>query len=462
MPRTILSLTLCLLLSACAVQRYDAQPLDAASGAQALKARSLDSPELRKYIQSKQPGRENREWPPRLWDLEMLTLAAFHFNGGLEAARTRLAAAEAAVTTAGQRPNPTLQLPLQYALDPRDGESPWTLGLALDIPLETQGKRGYRMGAANHLAAAARQQLASTAWSLRSRVREQLLLLWASTGKARLLEQQADLDRALVALLEKRLQEGYVSARDLNQQQLALIQSNTELLNARKEYRNARVNLAGLLGLTSSALDGVELDFAGFAQPDPQLSAPALQSQAVLNRADVLEALEAYEASQAALQLEVARQYPDLHLGPGYTFDQGLRKPGFDFSGIELPIFHRNEGPIAEARAKREEAAANVRQAQAKAWTELDAALAAYDIARDALRQADRQLLIQQEQLRGARRAFELGEEDRVSLELNRKTELSARLVLSDASFQVQQALGRIEDAVQRPISAIAIPSTPR
>jgi outer membrane protein TolC len=417
---------------------------------------------LRKYIQSKLPGSENREWPPREWNLETLTLAAFHFNSGLEAARARLAAAEAAVTTAGQRPNPTLQLPLQYALDPRDGESPWTLGLALDIPLETQGKRGYRMAAATHLAAAARQQLASTAWNLRSRLREQLLVQWAAAGKARLLEQQEDLDRILVALLEKRLREGYVSARDLNQQQLALVQSNTELLNARKEYRSARVNAAGLLGLTSGALDGVELDLTGFAQADPQFTVPVLQSQAVLNRADVLEALETYEASQAALQLEVARQYPDLHLGPGYTFDQGLRKPGFDLSGIELPIFNRNEGPIAEARAKREEAAANVRQAQARAWTELDAALAAYRIARDALRQADRQLLIRQEQLRGARRAFELGEEDRLFLELNRKTELSARLALSDASFQVQQALGRIEDAVQRPISAIDIPSTPR
>lgn len=432
--------------------------MDATSGAKELSARSLDSPGLKRYVESKYPGKKALEWPPRKWSLELLTLVAFHFNADLEAARAKLAAAQAAVTTAGQRPNPTLQLPLQRALNPKDGESPWTLGLALDIPVETHGKRDYRIAQANHLEAAARLQVANTAWNLRSQLREQLLALGNHSEKVRLLQQQVELDQSLVALLQKRLQEGYISARDLNQQQLALIQSNNELLGARRESRAARIKVAELLGLKSSALDGIELDLAEFVEANPPLPTDQLQSLALLNRADVLEALESYEASQAALQLEVARQYPDVHLGPGYTLDQGVRKPGFGFSGIELPIFNRNEGPIAEARARRQEAAANVKRAQAKAWSELDAGLMAYHIARNALDQADKQFMVQQEQLAGTRRAFKLGEEDRVTLELNRKTELSARLAVFDASVQVQQALGRIEDAIQRPISAIDRP----
>lgn len=452
-------LALCLFLSACAAQHYDARPLDAASSAAELKSRSLDSAGLRQYIQSKLQGKPTPEWPPRKWNLDLLTLAAFHFNPELEAARAKLTASQAAVTTAGQIPNPTLQLPLQYALNPRGGDSSWTLGLALDIPVETHGKRGYRIAEATHHAEAAQLQLASTAWHLRSQLREQLLGLWANAEKTRLLQQEVELDQSLVALLEKRFQEGYISARDLSQQQLSLAQSDNDLLNARKAYQAARAQVTGLLGLTPDGLDGVELDLAEFAQAAPSLPIAQLQSLALLNRADVLAALASYEASQSALQFEVARQYPDIHLGPGYTFDQGVRKPGFDFSGIELPIFNRNEGPIAEARARRQEAAANVKHAQAKAWTELDAALSAYRLARDGLQQADKQSKIQQVLLDGARRAFQIGEEDRVSLELNRKTELSARLALLDASIQVQQALGRIEDAIQRPISAIELPS---
>jgi outer membrane protein TolC len=446
-----IGIALCLALGACATQHYDPQPLDAASSAQALADRSLDAPELKRVIPTP-------EWPPRSWNLELLTLAAFHFNPDLEAARARLAAADAAVTTAGQRPNPTLQLPLQRAQNPRDGESPWILGLALDIPIETHGKRDARVAAATHQAAAARLQVANSAWHLRSQLRAQLLLVANLAEKIRLLGQQADLDRELVAMLDARLRAGYVPARDLNQQRLALIQSDNDLLDARKALGAARIQVAALVGLKPGALDGVKLDLAGFDRPDPPLPIPELHTLALRNRADVREALETYEASQAALQLEVARQYPDVHLGPGYTFDQGIRKPGFDFSGIELPVFNRNEGPIAEAAARRQEAAANVTRVQARAWSELDAGLADYRLARDALRQAGRQLDVQRRQLAGVRHAFELGEDDRVSLTLDRKTELAARLAVLAASAQVQQALGRIEDAVQRPVPIIDKP----
>lgn len=447
-------IALCLALSACAAGHYDAQPLDAASSAHALAARSLDAPELKRYIESKYQGKATLAWPPPAWNLELLTLAAFHFNPGLEAARSRLAGADAAVTTAGQRPNPTLQLPLQRALNPKDGESPWTLGLALDIPLETHGKRDARIAQATHQAAAARLQVAGAAWALRSQLREQLLILSSQTEKIRLLQQQADLDRSLVALLEARLREGEVSSRDLNQQQLALIQATRDVLDTRKALAAARVQLAALLGLKADALAAVNLDLSGFDQPDPPLRVPDLHTLALRNRADVLEAVETYEASQAALQLEFARQYPDVHLGPGFTFDQGIRKPAFDLSGIELPLFNRNEGPIAEATARRREAAAQLTRVQAKASSELDTGLATYRLARDSLRQADRQLDVQRAHLAGVQHAFDLGEEDRATLAFNQKTELAARLAVLDAAVQVQQALGSIEDAIQRPLSS--------
>ena len=124
----------------------------------------------------------------RDWDLELLTLVAVHFNADLEAARARLAAADAAVTTAGQRPNPTLQLPLQRTLNPRDGESSWTLGLGLDIPVETRGKRDYRIAEAARRVAAARLQVANLAWTQRSQLREQLLALESSAEKTKLLQ----------------------------------------------------------------------------------------------------------------------------------------------------------------------------------------------------------------------------------------------------------------------------------
>ena len=65
------------------------------------------------------------------------------------------------------------------------------------------------------------------------------------------------------------------------------------------------------------------------------------------------------------LRLEIARQYPDLHLNPGYEFDQADSKWALGLS-IELPLLNQNQGPIAEAEARRLESAARFESLQAR------------------------------------------------------------------------------------------------
>src|SRR5206468_6717230 len=93
-------------------------------------------------------------------------------------------------------------------------------------------------------------------------------------------------------------------------------------------------------------------------------------------RSDILAALAKYHAAQSALELEIAKQVPDFHLGPGYQYDQGPNKWTLAIS-FELPVFHRNEAAIAEALARRVEAAAQFTLVQSQAIAAIDAAVAA-------------------------------------------------------------------------------------
>ena len=442
----------CLLFSACGAQQYDPRPVSAEGIAKGLDDHSLNSPALRRFIQAhyRQP---ELSWPPREWNLDNLTLVAFFFNPELDAARAKLATTEAAQISAAQRPNPVLQLPLQRTLNPKVGDSPWTLGFGLDIPLETAGKRGYRMDEAAYLVTAFRLQMANAAWRVRSQLREHLLALRATSERAKLVQQQVKLDQTLVSMLEKRLLAGYASAWEVNQQRLSLIQSRNDLLTAQREMAAARVRVATVLGLRVERLAGNELDLTEFGQVPFEIPAQEIRLQALLNRSDVLEGLAQYQASQAALQLEVAKQYPNLHLGPGYTLDQGARKIGFDFAGLELPIINRNEGPIAEARGRRVEAEARVRQVEAKAFADADSAATAYLTSNDIVIQNQAQLAVQRRQLASAQRALAIGQGDRTSLVLAEKAELVAQLAVLESIFQMQQAIGRVEDAMQRTIS---------
>ena len=105
----IATLLAMLLMAGCAMHHYQPAPISPPETAANFQLRSLQDPGLKDYLE-KNLAREKVTWPPNAWDLKMLTLAAFYFNPTLEAERTRLYAAQAAVITAGARPNPTISM----------------------------------------------------------------------------------------------------------------------------------------------------------------------------------------------------------------------------------------------------------------------------------------------------------------------------------------------------------------
>ena len=163
--------------------------------------------------------------------------------------------------------------------------------------------------------------------------------------------------------------------------------------------------------------------------------------------------LAEYAASQSALQLEVAKQYPDLHVGPGYTWDQGASKWALGLS-IALPVMNQNQGPIAEAKAKRIQAMANFDATQARAIGEIELALAGYRASVNKLGAVDALLLAQSDQLRKAQGSFKAGETDKVALVGAQLERSQVELARVDAAAKARQALGALEDAVQSPLMA--------
>src|SRR6185503_13982320 len=134
----------------------------AASQAKALEARSLDDPQLRQWMTTS-AGVQPASWPLTNWDLSELTLAAYYFNPEMDVARANAAVSDAAIITAAMKPNPSINFGSGYetAL-----ESPYLLMFDFSLPIETAGKRGYRIAEAQHLSAAGRIQVAATAWAV--------------------------------------------------------------------------------------------------------------------------------------------------------------------------------------------------------------------------------------------------------------------------------------------------------
>lgn len=432
---------------------FTPQPISPAAAVAEYDARSLDNPELRVFIQ-KNIQRELGAWPLPQWDIELLTLAAFFYHPDLDVARAKWQAAQAGVTSAGMHPVPSITLGAQRNVDAPSSVSPWTLGWNFDIPIETAGKRGYRIEQARHMSDAAKLAIASTAWQIRNRVRSSAVELhFAQQMQAQLLQEHT-LQQNNVALLEHRLRLGLASQPDLTQAHIAAHRTALSLGDAAKTMVEARAKLASALGVTSAAIDHLAWSPDLFDQV-PVLQWDGVRQQALLNRTDVLGALAEYAASQSALQLEIAKQYPDISLGPGYSWDAGERKWSLGLS-MPLPLFGRNQGAIAEAKARRIQALANFQSIQAKAIGEIDTALASYHPIRDKLDAANALLADQNRQSRHALAAFQAGQIDKLEW-VGAQLELSQlALARLDALAKTQQALGGLEEVVQRPLLAPA------
>jgi len=438
-----------LLLGGCV--HYQARPIDAGHGAEALTARRLDDDGLRQFAlaSARDPP---AVWPPPAWDLTSLTLAAFYFQPRLAVARAQWTAAQAAGRTAGERPNPSLAVAPGYDTTTRV-PSPWTPLVGLDIPIETAGKRGHRLAQAAHLSEAARLALASEAWAVRSDVRSGLIAVQSAAEAESLLADQQALHEDYVRLLDLQRQAGAISGFELTRARVAADASRLALRDAERRRAEARVSLAESVGLPREALDAVELSFDGLDDPLPEDALRGARTQALVSRTDILASLSRYEASQAALQLEIARQYPDIHLGPAYQYDQGDDKWTLGI-GLSLPIFSRNRGPIAEAESRRSEAAAAFDALQARVLAEVDRALAAYQAALLQRTDAESLLARLRHQEATARAVFGLGEisrSDLLRLQLELGTSALARL---DAVSGARQARGDLEDALERPLPA--------
>ena len=439
-------------LAGCA--SYQAKPLVPADTATVFDSRTLRDAGLEQLLSAALPATSD---PSPRYDLRRLTAMAYYYHPDLDLARARWQLAQAAAITAGARPNPGLNLSAEFNADAPDDTSRWARGVSLSIPIETAGKRGYRIEQARHQVEVARLNLLDTAWQVRSRVRESLLNTYPSE---QLVAAQQSLESERVRLMERRLQLGFAAAPDLTEARIALQRATLARQDVHKRLVENRVRLASALGLPISALDGVALSFDSFEHlPDVSaLPARDVQRQALLRRPDVRAALADYEASQSALQIEVAKQYPDITLGPGFIMDAGQAKWSLGLS-LVLPLLNRNQGPIAEAEARRQLAAANFLAVQTRAIGEVEQALAGYGAMLDKLRTADTLLSNQRRKEQSAARLQRAGETDRSTL-LGAQVELAvAELARVETLLQTQQALGALEDAVRRPLDGELLPT---
>ncbi|HEY2418728.1 MAG TPA: TolC family protein [Steroidobacteraceae bacterium] len=446
------------LAAACAGAPQRARP-DPTVTAQSFQARRLDqAPDL----------------PPASagWDRAQWLEAALTLNPQLAEARARATAVAAGELTARQIPNPTLNLFDEYVTAAAGGAA-WLYGLSVDFLLQRPGERARARNAAALQTLAAQSDVAESIWQVRAQVRQALLDAVRAQDEVLLLQQLLADRQGLLASARARAQAGEVGATEIASATLELTAAQQRLDQARARGADAQTRLAVAVGVPTSALEEIPLQWPQWADINalsPSLN-DAWREQALVARPDLVRTLREYDLAENTLRSEVARRWPAIHLEPGYAWDRGgvhenqlnenLRDNELGLS-MELPIFNRNQGPIGEAVARRELAARHLVAVQAQLLGEIERAERAWPRAREGWQNAVAAAATAQRQSEAEQRSLKAGASDRPSALAAHSAALDSQLLVLQSAYEAQSAFAALEDAYRRPLQGpeCALPMT--
>jgi cobalt-zinc-cadmium efflux system outer membrane protein len=412
------------------MMRYEARPLAPGRTAAAFTGRRLD-PSIHR------------------WTENALVKQALAGHPDVALARAKLTTARAAIQTANTKPNPTAAFSPVLASNPNGATSPWALGFTLDIPIETAGKRARRTDVAITGVQAAALDVATASFQAADAVRHAFRNLAAATERTQLLTHQQQAQEEVVKLYDDRVTQGAVARAETTQSRLLLQQTRLLKRDAEKKEAEARATLAAAIGVPVEAVNRAGFDFSSFDHAPSSASSGQARHHALQNRTDLLSGLAAYAGAEATLRLEIAKQYPDIHLTPGYQYDQGTHKWSLPGLTAALPIFDRNQGPVMEAVAKRAEAGTAFFALQAKVSGEVDHALASLNGCQAKLTEADALLAEQHRQEKSVSEQLKAGAVDKLTLASTTVELRAAEIARLEALSETHQAALDLDRATQ-------------
>lgn len=413
---------------------------------QEFTSRRLDDPELRDFISRLVPNR-SISWPPGKWRFDQLYLSALYFQPDLDVARSQWLTTKAGEITADEIPNPSISLsPTHDQGNVLSEVSPWVYPLNLSIPIELGGKRELRVQNAKNLSNAAQLRIATAAWDVRVRLQQAFIDAYASSLSTQLIRQEAEAQKTVIDIFNQRHAAGQGFSLSESQQQIAYRQTLLALKDAEKQQAEAHAALASAIGVPLEAVEGITLDWSGLAATQKLRLLPDFKEQSLKHHSQLTTALADYLAAHSALQIEIAKQIPDINLGPGYEWNAAGDKYILGFS-ITLPVFNNNEGAIAEAEAKRKEAAEKFNALQAKVIGDIDLAVTHYKTALDKQTTADRLLAEQMATQKNLAAHLGQGDVAKIPLLLAQTETSAAKLAFHEAHIQVIKARAEIEAA---------------
>ncbi len=332
---------------------YEARPLDSRAHMQAWLGQDLKAESLTARLERMELELDYDEHSFDARDglrLEEGRWVALAYNPELRLARLRLTQATGVAAEAASWPDP------QYSLSTlklrEQTPDPWVVTHGLEFSLPLSGRVTALVSLKQANAEVARCTVREAEW----KVLHELSLAWVDWSAVQLgVEQTRDQLERLGPMVSSTVQ--MAQAGELLPTEAGLLALDQALLNSRLQAllgqsAERRQEILALMGLPPQ--HSVPL-VPGLLRREERPAGPQVTDATQLAaRNPTLTRLRGqYEVSEQHLRTEIAKQWPDVRLGPGLESDEARTKVGL-VGGLTLPLWNANREAIIEAQVGRE------------------------------------------------------------------------------------------------------------
>lgn len=265
-------------------------------------------------------------------------------NLDLIATRAQRAVAQAGVRAAGERPNPT-------AFFGAARDTPHE-SLFFDQPLELSSKRSDRIQLAKAEGQVTEAEIAALDLQIRHSVHDAFFDLAFARGSTAQSSDTLKLAQRLSDIAQQRFQAGDIPELEVTQANLEVARADADFQVARQEEKVALSDLNALLNEPPTT----DWDLGDpFATLPPLLSLDDLLARAGASNAEIAHINQEAKVQQAQTSLLKAERIPNIGIEFGVDFNSpgvgGYREGPRGQISMELPLFTRNQGEIAQSQA---------------------------------------------------------------------------------------------------------------
>lgn len=338
--------------------------------------------------------------------LDQAVSEAINHNLDLIAAKFDISVAEARLLTARLRPNPVLSLSADHldllgtGYNLQNAAGPTEYAARTDFLLERAGKRSGRIAVAEMDRTIAQLNVLNTTRTIILGIENAFVDVLSAKEALLLAEQSRDAMRGIVRVNTERVRTGDLAQVELLRTQVAQLQFETAVSQAKLRLAEAQTRLLTLMGRPA----GSPVEFSGELRRDIDgRDLPALLQVATAHRPDYIALQRTQARTQADIRLQTAQGKIDYTLGSEYRRQQGLAGTGNSlgfFVTVPIPVFNRNQGEIERARREADQATARLKALDLSLRAELNTAFETYQSSLALLKNLETNMLDQARQVR--------------------------------------------------------------